>query len=489
MGRCARYFYFPLAEAVFVSFWADRSPFGTAYLIKVPPSLPKFSCPHLPPGTRLGLAVSGGSDSVALLRLGAELAGRAGWILTVLHIDHGLRGDASAADAAWVEALAGRLELPVQVLRGSLPDVGLEDAGRQLRYGWFRQLLAGELDAVATGHTLDDQAETVLAHLLRGAWTAGLGGIHPIMRAADLPGDAQPSGGVVVRPLLGERRAALRTWLGSLGQDWREDETNTSPAFTRNRIRHRLLPALSEFNPQASEHLAQVSVLAREDESWWQAEVERILPDLLLPGRAVRGGGRASSTLPGMQSLAMEVARLRALHPALGRRVLRAAAGQLGVSVDFKETDRLLTLLEGPAGSTARREQLTAELRAERTARELRFVLDRNDTVQADEIPVSIPGEASGFGVRLRVDAPGEGPHPPATLRAARPSDRVRLRHSSGAPKRIKEVLERMGIAPPARAGWPVLEWQGEIVWMRGCALEPTAVSLELRVMVVPDPA
>ena len=305
------------------------------------------------------------------------------------------------------------------------------------------------------------------------------------MRAADLPGDARPANGVVVRPLLAERRATLRRWLASLGQDWREDQTNTNPAFTRNRIRHELLPVMAGLNPQAAEHLAQVSTLAREDESWWQAEVARILPDLLLPGRAVRGGGRASSTLPGVQSIAIEVDRLRALHPALRRRVLRAAAGQLGAELDFAETDRLLALLDGPVGSTPRREQLTAILRAERTPRELRFVSETTGPAPTETLSVPIPGEVVGFDVRLRIEHSSGEPQPPATLRAARPSDRVRLRHSSGAPKRIKEVLERMGVPPPDRAGWPLLEWQGEIVWLKDCALEPTVVSSPLKVSAI----
>ncbi len=443
---------------------------------------PFFSRAALPPGTRLGLAVSGGSDSVALLRLAVEMAGRSGWTLRVLHVEHGLRGEPSLADSRWVDALAQELGLACDVLRGSAAGgaAGLEEAGRQLRYGWFKQLLGSELDVIATGHTLDDQAETVLGKLLRGAWTAGLGGIHPAVPAADLPGDAAPTRGLVVRPLLRARREALRAWLQAIGQSWREDETNASLAFTRNRIRLRALPMLGEVNPRAAEHLAQVSVLAREDESYWQNEVERVLPGLLLPGKPVRGGGRASSTLPGAATLAMEADRLRALPPALRRRVLRAAAGQLGAQLDSLETDRVFGLLEGAAGSTARREQLTAAVRAERTARELRFVVEAPDRSPDTAMPVAIPGEVIGFGVQLHVSHASGMPQQPALLRAARPGDRVQLRYSSGAPKRIKEVLERMNIAPGRRADWPVLAWEGELVWVRGAVLEPTPKNTQL---------
>ncbi len=468
--------------------------------------IPPFSLDGLPPGTRLGVAVSGGADSVALLRLAHRLAGRHGWALQVLHVQHGLRGAASEADSTFVQALAAQLSLPCETLRadvGALArerQIGIEEAGRLLRYGWFRRLLAGgapeiSLDAIATGHTLDDQAETVLAKLLRGAWTGGLGAIYPMIPAADLSGAgaaalpaAQASTGVVVRPLLGARRAELRAWLAALGQSWREDASNQDLHFTRNRIRRQLLPALAEFNPQVAEQLAQVSVLARDDERYWRAELDRLLPGLLLPGRPVRGGGRASSTVPGERSLAIEVERLRALPAALARRVLRAAAAQLGAPLAFAETARALGLLDGPAGSTPRREQLTGELRAERTPRELRLVYSKlgNTPAAEGEIVIPVPGEGAGFGVRLHIaPAPGSAPGlPPATLRAARTGDRVRLRYSSGAPRRVKEVLERMGVPAPDRAGWPVLAWQGELVWMRGAVLEPTPLAALLVVSV-----
>ena len=227
----------------------------------------------------------------------------------------------------------------------------------------------------------------------------------------------------------------------------------------------------------------QLSTLARDEERYWQAEVARLLPGLLLPGRPVRGGGRASSTLPGERSLAFEVERLRALPVAVVRRLLRATAAKLGATLGFAETERVLGLLAGPVGSIARREQLTATVRAERSPRELRF-MQRGANAPASqlEITVPVPGAAEGFGVRLRVELAGvaAGVVPPAALRAAASADRVRLRYSSGSPKRVKEVLERMGVAPGDRPGWPVLAWQGELVWLRGAVLEPTPLSVQL---------
>ena len=136
-----------------------------------------------------------------------------------------------------------------------------------------------QLDAVATAHTLDDQAETVLAKFLRGAWTEGLAGIVPKL---EVPKERS------VRPLLGATRAEVEAYLGELGQDWREDSSNRHLTFTRNRIRHELLPLLEGWNPRLREHLAQMAAIARDEEVWWQAELARLAPQLILPGRPVR---------------------------------------------------------------------------------------------------------------------------------------------------------------------------------------------------------
>ena len=453
-------------------------------------SRPPFACGLLPPGSRVGLAVSGGADSVALLRLAHVLAPAQGWVLSVLHVDHGLRGEASTGDAAFVRALAARLALPCSVHQANLQSKtapsNLEEAGRLARYSWFAQLLqSGALDAIATGHTLDDQAETVLARLLRGAWTAGLAGIRPTVRAAELPGAANAgAAGLVVRPLLAARRDALRAWLTALGQPWREDASNEDLRFNRNRIRHRALPVLTECHPAAAEHLAQTAEVALDEERYWQAELDRLLPSLVLPGRAVRGGGRAVSTLPGERSVAVETARLTALPVATQRRVLRELAARLGEPLDFAATARVLALLSSRVASTTRREELSQRCRIERTARELRILVsdERSHSTAPEAVSIPVPGSGEGFGVRLRLAYPAVTQLPAATLRAAQPSDRVRLRYSSGAPKRIKEILERMGVSPDRRAAWPVLAWQGELVWVRGAQLElsPEASALSI---------
>jgi tRNA(Ile)-lysidine synthase len=330
--------------------------------------MPELNRASLRPGMRLAVAVSGGADSVALLRVLVEAAPEIGLVLSVAHVHHGIRGAEAAADADFVAKLAAEHGLAFHRKDVDAPAAAranresLEEAARNLRYGWFGELLGADVvDAVATAHTLDDQAETVLHKLLRGAWTEGLSGIHPVLK--------QPRG-MILRPFLGVRRAEIEAWLSRIGQPWREDASNADVAFTRNRLRRELLPALAAYNPQIYGHLANMATLARDEDAYWQGELVRNLPQLLLPGKPVRGGGRAASTNPMETSVAVEIQRLPG-SAAFRRRILRAAARQLGVSLNFEQTERLLAMC-GP--NPARRQTLTSALRAERSARELRLV-------------------------------------------------------------------------------------------------------------------
>ncbi len=426
------------------------------------------------PGERVCVAVSGGADSTALLR--ALLARREalGIVLSVLHVEHGLRGEASTRDAAFVAALAEKFSVPCEVVvvdtRKRTADYkeSIEEAARNLRYQAFREVLAaGKNDKIATAHTLDDQAETVLMKLLRGAWTEGLSGIHPVLPL----GRAK----TVVRPLLGVRRADVEAYLRALGQSWCEDETNQSRMHTRNRVRHELLPMLREYNPQIERMMAHIAANARAEEQHWQAELARVLPQILLPGKPVRGGGRSVTTRAGAAGVAMELARLQALDAGLRNRVLRAAAEQCGVTLDFDATERLLEMATNPRAQ--KRLELSGGLRAERSARELRLEPMRQDGTAKNAVSqvtcsydLPVPGtvEAAAFHARFTAEiADSIGPLPAALVRVWQPGDQVTLRYSRG-PKKVKEVLERMGIRGGQRTDWPVVVWQGRIVWMRG---------------------
>ena len=192
-------------------------------------------------GDRIAVGVSGGADSVALLRFLAALRPQFGWDLVVCHIHHGLRGAEADRDECFVRALAEQLGLPCAVSRIdaaalALRDhISVEEAGRMARYAFFAQT-AGEGGHIATAHTLDDSIETVLMNLVRGTGLRGLCGIPRIR-------------GNIVRPLLDCTRAEVEDYLGALGQPYCTDSTNLTDDYTRNRIRHDILPRLCALNP------------------------------------------------------------------------------------------------------------------------------------------------------------------------------------------------------------------------------------------------
>jgi tRNA(Ile)-lysidine synthetase-like protein len=236
------------------------------------------------PGIKLGAAVSGGADSVALLTLLAETRAQLGFVLSVVHFNHQLRGKASEADEKFVTELAekfgstlhlGRADVAAKAKREKS---NLEDAARRARYAFFEKLAAqGLLDAVATAHTMDDQAETVLAHILRGTGIPGLAGIHPVARS-------------VRRPLLGFRREELRKYLRTKKQPWREDATNRDTNRTRARMRRKLLPLLvKEFNPAAIEHLSGLAQRAVEQTLFMEQLAAQLFDKLVVrDGPALR---------------------------------------------------------------------------------------------------------------------------------------------------------------------------------------------------------
>ena len=441
---------------------------------------------------RLAIGLSGGADSVALLRAILERSGELGIVAHAAHLHHGLRGAEADADLEFSRELAARLGVPfhagrvdtaAEARRGQKRGGGdsneavasdsIEGTARRLRYRWFRELMSsGVVDAVATAHTLDDQAETVIAKFLRGAWTEGLSGIHPILQFPE---------GRIVRPLLQTTREQVEAFLRERSQAWREDSTNRHLTFTRNRIRHELLPQLEGWNPQLREHLAQMAALARDEEAWWETDVARAAEQIVLRGRPVRGGGRASTNAEG---IALDICRLGSEPVAMQRRILRYAAGQLEAAPDFPATEALRRLVaDGKAGQKL---ELAGGLRAERTHRELRLFRgpasgQKNKPGDAARYECVIPGvlHAPEFGCRLRITAatPAGGPDQgqlEALLRPWKPGDRVKLRYSAG-PRKVKEVLERMKVSGEDRAHWPVVEVDGRIVWMRGVEVEPDA--------------
>src|SRR6202044_99481 len=233
-------------------------------------------------GDRVGVAASGGADSVALLRLLDRLRDELGITLTVVHFNHSLRGAESDADSGFVAELAGALGLEFLAAREDVEAEALrqgwnlEDAARRLRYAFFGRVIdEGRATHIAVAHTADDQAETVLARLMRGTGPTGLAGIYPVA-------------GTVVRPLLGTRRENLREYLRANGQTWREDSTNRDVRRTRAHIRGQLLPMIErDFSGEIVGHLGELARLAREEGNFWDALVEDRFQALMHSGGEV----------------------------------------------------------------------------------------------------------------------------------------------------------------------------------------------------------
>jgi tRNA(Ile)-lysidine synthase len=285
----------------------------------------------IPDGQPLLLAISGGPDSMALLHGAARLAPGRGWRLTVAHLDHALRAE-SADDADFVAAAAAGLGLACELRRtdvtGLAADEGrsVEDAARQARYRFFEEVAAPDV-LIATAHTADDSAETVLLNLVRGSGLAGVSGI-PARR------------GRIVRPLLQARRAELRRALDAAGIAYRIDPSNADLSYARNRIRHEVLPALERVNPASVEALLRFARLARDDD-----ELLDQLASAELERRRAPDGAIDWREPPAR---------------ALGRRVMRLAIGDPAPSAE-----RLEALLEAAEGE---RGGISIELGRDRSA-------------------------------------------------------------------------------------------------------------------------
>lgn len=463
----------------------------------------------LTPGDRVGVAVSGGGDSVALLLILDKIRAELGVTLSVLHVDHGLRGAESERDAQFVADLARTRGLE---FLGERADVAgearrnhwnLEDAARRLRYAVFSHFVAqGQATRIAVAHTADDQAETVLGHIIRGTGTAGLAGIYPLA-------------GCVVRPLLGIRRQELRDYLARLGQPWREDATNQDPHRLRARVRIRLLPTLeSDFSPGIVDHLCELSRLCREEQVFWSALVDdryaavvdaknnRLVvstADLLNPF--------AASPPPSSQTSDANPRPLPASWQALSERLLRRIystvrgdcreltsehVAQLLQLASSSTSGRKLTLpggivaervfndlvFSGPASAAGPPSQSTKRSRsAAQVTAGYRYVLDVSP---AAATTVSLPEIGARFRLKF-VDwattqrettadtqvLDAESIRAPLILRNWQPGDAY-TPSGRRQPRKLKQMFLAARVPSGERRNWPLLESEGRVVWVRG---------------------
>lgn len=478
--------------------------------------------------------MSGGADSVALLRILLELQDELGLVPSVVHLNHKLRGKASDADEKLVARLAEAHGLTLHVERANVAakakreKANLEDAARRARYEFFARLVAEKkVDRVAVAHTADDQAETVLAHILRGTGLAGLGGIHPETET-------------VVRPLLHVRRAELRAYLRAKRQRWREDATNRDTRRLRARIRKKLLPLLErEFQAAIAEHLAGLAELAREDERFldWiarercdslakqEAHGARVaIFDLVSPlGSGDFNTDDTESTErkkkgAGDRNENGERRKYEALTSRIVRRLIEEAKREgtsAAAQITAQHVAAVLELarhgengktLQLPGGVDVRRERedlvflrrTAADSRAPRKS-------DRHSEprrgsatpVATNEAPkegdyehqidfqngtatLCVPQAGCVFRLRV-IDWPanrGETREsgtvldrkrlrPPLVLRNWRPGDKLQPAGRQKAHK-LKRLLNEKRISRWERAGWPVLTSGGTLVWARG---------------------
>ena len=416
------------------------------------------------PSHHIGVGVSGGADSVCLLHILGELAHELRIRLSVLHLDHQLRGEESARDAAFVRDLASKLGLLFHfsscdvARRAAETGDNLEQAARLARHQFFTSLIAsGTVDRVALAHTRSDQAETVLFRFLRGAGTAGLAGIRPVTENG------------FVRPLIEIDRAEVERYLRDRGIPWREDSSNQSRNFARNRIRHDLLPALTrDWNPALPETLARTADWAQAEEDFWDQEVTRLeglhlvrKPDFVL----------------------IHVDALRDLPRAAARRLLRRAIEIVKGdtrSIGFDHVESILALAASSEGSG--RTQIPS-LDVYRSFDWLRLAPPELDTLENRNfrreiiVPgaVEVPGTVIDFALREAEDyrynkdmgdLDWEALSGPLVLRNWRPGDQYRP-VGIQEPQKIKSLFQQARIPLWERRNWPVVVSGEHIVWAR----------------------
>jgi tRNA(Ile)-lysidine synthase len=418
------------------------------------------------------VAVSGGPDSTALLHALAQLQTVLGIRLRAAHVHHGIRGKEADLDAAAARALARRLGIPFNLRRVDAPaharasGLSLETAARELRYAALAAIARRcRADRIATGHTMDDQAETVLLNLLRGAGPRGLAGIPPVRDR-------------IIRPLLDLRRADVTRYCQANGLVYRVDRSNVDLSHTRNRLRHEIIPALERVQPAIVPQLARLAAIMRAEDEFMSKQAEAAFPAV----------GKASE-----QQIALRLDAFAALAPALQRRLVRQAVAKVkGDELDL-ELERVEAVVRlALSGRTAAVVELPGGLQARRSYHELLIGQATPAAAQASqsnkpirgqwELPV--PGEVciAELGVRLvaRLSRSRKLPAKPTAalldadtiqapllVRGRRPGDRFRPSGMRAAVK-LQDFFVNRKVPRAERSRVPLVLSEGEIVWVVG---------------------
>jgi tRNA(Ile)-lysidine synthase len=371
-------------------------------------------------------------------------------------LNHQLRATESDEDAVFVTNLAASLGLPAIVESADIQAAGgnLEEAGRDARCEFYRK---HGFDRIATGHTMNDQAETVLYRLIRGSGTAGLAGIRPV------------NAGGLVRPLIETERTEIEAWLTERGIAWRDDRTNVDLKFARNRIRHELLPYLvREFNPALPRTLAQMAATAQDEEEYWQVEITNLAAQLLTlrpPGVLIR------------------TTNLLSLPKATARRLLRRAVEEAKGDLRSVDSSHIEALLQLAAGGEGHGRLQVPGLDIFRSFDWLRLAPPRIGAREDHDylVPLTVPGSARIHGSQSTISLefnPAETGYTkdgssldgdrlayPLELRNWHPGDQIARR--AGSSEKIKALFQEWRVPIWERQGWPVITSCGKIVWTR----------------------
>ena len=430
----------------------------------------------LNPGERVVVAASGGPDSTALLILLSRLAPELRLDITVAHFNHQLRTEAEAGgDLDFVRSLASSLDLPFAHGSGDVRayaierHLSLEDAARRLRYGFLReQASKTRATTVVVGHTLDDQAETVLLHLIRGSGLDGISGMSAW--ASWRLGGLGPH---VVRPLLSFRRHETERYCREVGVKPLRDATNDLPIAARNRIRNEILPAIRGLNPRVEEALARLADAARADASCLNQFGDQTFESLaVLRPRTVSLPRKELRELP--RPLAARVVRLSFVH-----------VNGIDRDLEAPHIDALLDALSRPPG----RVSLPGGITAVTDSRSL--VLRRGEPNPARRLPetrLAVPGctEIGGRVFETNIVAvPPDARHPTRdeafldaskavaelTVRSRRPGDRLRPL-GLGGEKKLQDILVDAKVPAAERDGVPIICGPRGIVWVAGHCID-----------------
>ena len=411
--------------------------------------------PALASARRVGVAVSGGGDSVALACLAREL-----WAdLTLLHMNYGLRGAESDLDEAMVIELARRLKCEVLVERAH-PASSAEDELRGLRYEWFDTC---PVDVILTGHTRDDQAETVLFRLIRGSGVSGLAGVLPVLDDR------------IYRPLLEVSREELRAWLRLHDVSWREDSSNLDLSYRRNWIRHALLPQLREqLNPEVDRALAQLAEIRRDEEEWLNDLVA-----LQLDSMTARDG----------EGVVVDCERLRQEPTGLQRRLIRLlierVKGDLR-EIEFLHIEGALRLAGEQEGNGRIQVPGLDLMRSFGWLRVIRLEVLRALPERNFRVDFPVPGEVvvpEGAGILVSTLQQGcnynesgrsldwervfasVGADRRLEVRNWRPGDSY-IRWGATEPEKVKELFQKYRIPLWRRRSWPIVVLGDLPVWV-----------------------